>query len=429
MTGQDRLGCSLSGLMCKVQRMHWLAEHNRSEFLACPQLIRFDYSKGVEGFEPTLLIKGSTLLLKYVVLGASMQLAFRLFEGRLLCCLKVCDDGADGGILWSIVEREQELNAVRGLAYGSALTVFLFNEIAVNVAWTGVSIAESTPRLALWATNVGIGPLDHNLIGPKVHPVLERLHGSTESDDEWITFEVGGQTDWKPVYNHFIRSGGSSSLIDMFHPDEGNQQEQIGVWLTDNLNPLGVHYSPQVPKGAGTRELTDLLLSYEFGSILIESKALSILARDRLPDRTKLKHDLTGHIGKAFSQLRGGIRKVKAGAEITDKAGNALMVEREKPAHAIVLIPDLELIESPDAYGKSFIAEFVDATGGFPHLLDISELLRVVQAAEMIAKRGKATTSMMAFDYYLMERFKKAVVAETLAIEVVLRFADGAGDG
>ena len=118
---------------------------------------------------------------------------------------------------------------------------------------------------------------------------------------------------------------------------------------------------------------------------------------------------------------------MKAGAEITDKAGNVLPVEREKPAHAIVLIPDLELVESPDAYGKEFIAEFMKTTGSFPHLLDISELLRVVQAAEMIAKRGQTTTPMMAFDYYLMERFKQAVDAETLAIEVLIRFADRAG--
>ena len=280
--------------------MHWLADHNRSEFLACPQLIRFDYAKGADGFEPTLLIKGSTLLLKYVVLGRPMQLAFRRFEGRLLCALKVNDDEDDGGILWSMAEREQELNAIRGLSYGAPLIIFLFNEIAVNVAWKGVSLDKAAPELATWATTVVTGRVDHNSIGDKVHAVLEQLHRSAELDDDWVTLDLGGITDWKPVYNHFITSGGSSSLIDIFHPDEGNQQEQIGVWLTDNLNPRGVHYSPQVPKGAGTRELTDILLSYEFGTVLIESKALSILARDRLPDRTKLKHDLAGHVGKAF---------------------------------------------------------------------------------------------------------------------------------
>jgi hypothetical protein len=405
--------------------MHWLADHNRSEFLACPELIRFEYAKRDNGFEPTLLIKGSTLLLKYAVLGRPMHLAFCRFEGRLLCALKICDDGDDGGILWSIVEREQELNAIRGVAFGSPLTVFLFNEIAVNVTWNSIPISGQTHELANWATSVQTGPLDHNLIGAKVHRLLERLHRDVESDGKWITIAIGGHTDWKPIYNHFITNAGSSSLIDLFDPDEGKQQEQIGVWLTDNLHPLGVHYSPQIPKGNGTRELTDILLSYEFGSILLESKALSVLSRDRMPDRTKLKADVSGHIAKAFAQLRGGIRKIRASVEVTGRTGERIDVERTQPPHAIVLIPDLDLVDDPTAYGTDFIKDFMEKTGGgFPHLLDISELLRVVQAAEMISKQGSTTTPMMAFDYYLMERFKKAVDAGTLKLEVLLRFVN-----
>ena len=95
--------------------MHMLSSHNRSEFLATPHLIRFDYAHGRDGFEPTLLIKGSTVLLKYIVFGARMQLAFTMCDGRLLCALKVCDDGDSGGILWSVVERREELNGIRGL--------------------------------------------------------------------------------------------------------------------------------------------------------------------------------------------------------------------------------------------------------------------------------------------------------------------------
>ena len=63
-------------------------------------------------------------------------------------------------------------------------------------------------------------------------------------------------------------------------------------------------------------------------------------------------------------------------------------------------------------------------TGGLLHLLDIAELLRIVQAAEIIATRGTKTTPMMAFDYYLMERAKKTLDAGTLCIEVLLRFTN-----
>jgi hypothetical protein len=403
--------------------MHWLSSHNRSEFLACPQLIRFDYANGSHGFEPSLLIKGSTLLLKYVVLGAPMQLAFAKCDGRLLCALKVCDDGDNGGILWSVVEREEELNGIRGLARGEPLVGFLFNELAVNVAWNSLPTLGALDRLSMWADSAALGRFDYSAIKVTIEQIFDRLHRRAE-DDECLVLEIGGESDWKVVRNYFYPVSAAPSLIDLLNGDEGNQQEQLGIWLTDSLQPSGVHHSPQIPKGSGTRELTDILLSYEFGAVLIESKTLSVLAREKLPDRAKLKRDVSAHIGKAFAQLRGAIRALKSGIPVTSPKGDTLLVEREKPAHAIVLIPDLDLVEDRAAYDIGFMRQFTGATGGFAHLLDISELLRVVQASEMIAARGKTTTPMMAFDYYLMRRAETAADAGTLCIEMLLRFAD-----
>ena len=377
--------------------MHWLSSHNRSEFLSCPQLIRFEYASGRDGFEPTLLIKGSTVLLKYVVLGARMQLAFAMCEGRLLYALKVCDDGNDGGILWSIAERDEELNGISGLVRGEQLVAFLFNELAVNVAWNDLPLLGELDRLLVWTDSAVLGRVDHAAMKAAVGSMIDRLHKSGVSDDDWLVLEVGGRSDWKAIQNHFITAGASSSLIDIFDGDEGNHQEQLGIWLTDNLQPLGVHHSPQIPKGAGTRELTDILLSYEFGAVLIESKTLSVLARERMPDRAKLKSDVAGRIGKAFNQLRGAIRKLKSGVTVTSPAGHTIEVERENPVHAIVLIPELDLVDDHDTYDIEFMKEFMRATGGFAHLLDIAELLRIVQAAEMIAARGQTTTPMMAW--------------------------------
>jgi len=405
--------------------MHWLSDQNRSEFLACPQLVRFEYAQGKDGFEPTILIKGSTLLLKYIVLGAPMQLAFAKCENRLVCALRISDDGADGGILWSVVEREEELKGILGLSNGEPLVAFLFNEIAVNVSWNNLPISREIERLRDMTASTKLGPFDHSSSQTLLYPMLEKLHFLRGTDADWIVLDVGGKSDWKPVKNHFITASASSSLIDIFDSDEGNQQEQIGVWLTDNLQPFGVYHSPQRPhKDKERRELTDILLSHQYGPTLIESKTLSVLARSKLPDRAKLKQDVAGHISKAFKQLRGGIRKLKDGVEITSLSGEVLEVERQQPAHAIVLVPDLDLIDSPNEYDHKFITDFMKETGGFPHILDISELLRVVQAAEMIVARGTSTTLMMAFYYYLIERAKKAAKAGNLRIEVILRFDD-----
>jgi hypothetical protein len=92
--------------------MHVLSAQYRSEFLACPQLVRFEYAEGRHGFEPTLLIKGSTLLLKYIVVGVRMQLLFTKMGDRLFYGLKVYDDIKRPGVLWSILENEQEKRAI-----------------------------------------------------------------------------------------------------------------------------------------------------------------------------------------------------------------------------------------------------------------------------------------------------------------------------
>jgi hypothetical protein len=96
--------------------MHILAAHYRSEFLATPQLIRFDYAEGRDGAEPTLLVKASTLLLKYVVQGVQMQLAFSRLGDRLLYALKVIDDEEVPAIVWSILELDAEKAALSALA-------------------------------------------------------------------------------------------------------------------------------------------------------------------------------------------------------------------------------------------------------------------------------------------------------------------------
>ncbi len=403
--------------------MHILAAHNRSEFLATPQLIRFDYVKGQDEFEPTLLIKGSTLLLKYIAQGVRMQLAFAQLGDRLLYALKVYDDEEKAGILWSILERDEEKAAISALVRGETCQTFLFNELAVNVAWAALPIFAER-QLAAIVSGAATGHADHSALRGKASLILDGFHNHSISSANLIVADIPRTTAWNPVLSHFITSHATSSLIDLFNKDEGSQQEQIGIWLTDNLHPLGVHHSPQVPKGNGFRELTDILLSHQFGSVLIELRVLTIFARDSLPRRTKLAHGMSAHITKAVNQLRGGIRKLKDGTPVTSKAGVLLDVERIQPMHGIVLIPDLDLIQDREVYGLTFIRKFMEATNSFLHLLDIAELLRIVQAAEMIAARGTKTTPMMAFDYYLMERAKKTLETETLCIEVLFRFAE-----
>ncbi|KVE61922.1 hypothetical protein WI96_22180 [Burkholderia vietnamiensis] len=400
--------------------MHLLASHYQSEFLATPQLIRLDYAKGKDSFEPTLLVKGSTLLLKFMVLGARLRFHLARVNGRLLYALTVYDDPSKPATLWSVVENEAEVTALRRLALGEPSPIFLFNELALNVAWSTVK-ASFPSEVNGWISNTTLGKGDYTAIAKETGDLLERAFNGTTTPDELLSAEIVRIDEWHAVFNHFITSHGSNSPVDLFSRDEGGQQEQLAVWLTDSLHPRGVHHSPQIPKGNGTRELTDILLSHEAGALLIESKALTVFNRDKLPDRTKLAKDVSQHVEKAVRQLRGSIRRLKDGAPVTTRGGSAIDVERSQPAHAVVLIPEFDLIENQENYGLAFIADFMEATGGFIHLLDLAELLRVVQAAEMISRGSEKVTPLMALDYYLVKRAERTRVAGTLCIEVLLR--------
>jgi len=58
---------------------------------------------------------------------------------------------------------------------------------------------------------------------------------------------------------------------------------------------------------------------------------------------------------------------------------------------------------------------------GYLHILDPAELLRVVQAAEMIFEDSEHLTKMMAFDWYLMERAKISIKSPTPYFAVLFR--------
>ncbi|WP_060090478.1 hypothetical protein [Burkholderia ubonensis] len=407
--------------------MHLLSKWNRSEFLATPQLVRFDYANGSDGKEPTLLIKASTLALKYIVLGVRMQMVFAKVDGRLLYALHIFDDVKQPALLWSVAERDEEILAIRALLRGESCQFFLFNELAVSSAWRESKLTVPVGDMESMLDGVLLGHVDYSAVKDRVHGVLGAVHLGSAPNGV-VLVDAKNLDDWKIAQSTYITNRLENSTLELFDKDEGRQQENIGLWLADSLHPSGAHHSLQVPSGkAGgkqRRELTDIALSYEYGSIFIESKALSIFIRNELPSREKLAKDVSGHVKKAVAQLRGGIRKIQSGTSIMDKNGAPVEIERKNPVHAIVLIPEFDLVEDASLYGSGFIADFMKATGGFLHLLDISELLRLVQAAQMHSERSEIFTPMMAFDYYLMERAKKSRATGTLCFEMLFHFAD-----
>ena len=90
-----------------------------------------------------------------------MQLAFSRLGARLLYALGVIDDEKKPVILWSILERDAEKAALNALAKGENCQTFLFNELAVNVAWAALPMTAHADLARILAPIPTGGPADH----------------------------------------------------------------------------------------------------------------------------------------------------------------------------------------------------------------------------------------------------------------------------
>lgn len=397
--------------------VHILASHLRSEFLAVPELVRFDMAQGQNGPEPTLLIKANSLSLKYLLRQKSLRFMVTRLGDKIAYAVEIPDDPEGPIATWSLMQLPNEAVALKKLIADSRCVVFLFNELVISVAWTelNVRIAQSLVG-AIDSAELYTTPTedDADLVGRRLNEIRMR---ADVPETQLLSFDT---IQWHELHATYITNQAASSSLSLFQTDEGGQQEEIAVWLTDNLHPEGCIKSPQVQKKI-PRELSDILLSYEFGAFLIESKSLSVLTRDNLPDRKRLASDLAKHITKAVRQLNGGIRNLRNGIVVKDRAGRMLSIEREKPIQAIILVPDLTLLQGATEFGVEFIYQFMKETGGYLHILDPAELLRIVQAAEMIVENSERLTKMMAFDWYLLERAKLSSKHATPCFQVLFR--------
>jgi len=72
------------------------------------------------------------------------------------------------------------------------------------------------------------------------------------------------------------------------------------------------------------------------------------------------------------------------------------------------------------------MTDFIAVTGGYIHILDPSELLRIIQTTEEFVRRSESQTitPMMAFDSRLIVRAEHYLKADSLNVEIVTHFID-----
>lgn len=401
---------------------HILSYELRQEFLSAPGLARLTLAYGATPQEPTLLLKCPTLTIKYCISLAQMEIILLMLDdGRLAYGVRVYDDPNHPSTHWSILEAEVEKLALEGLLDGGAFPLFLFNELTVNVAW--VSFRVDAGENALDLSGVVMGKVTHDDYAKEFSDKMRCLEKGELTAADGRAFEIIPQSEWRSVESNYVTNRFSNSMVSVFSTDEGGQQEEVALWLIDGLCLKGAIRGPQVDEEGGSRELSDLLISYDNGTFLIESKALSIFSRDSLPDRKKLTRATKKHIRKAVRQLVGGVKNLRRGLQVTDSHKKQVNINITAPPHLIVLVPDLTLLSGESEFGCEFVLNVMREAEGYFHILDPMALFRHVQAAHMLCEASKSQriTSLMAFDYWLLKRFEVAKDKDHPNFEVLVQ--------
>lgn len=353
------------------------------------------------GDELALLIKAPSSAIKALIAGCPLHLLFGRKGPYLSTGVRILDM-PDAPILISGSQREaEEHQALSRLLLERRTPAFLFNEMDVCLAWTNLELTESD------ASRVAeiLDQQPDLYSGPFTPECSHALDCFCYSADPTHTYS-GASTiplvsiqaslePWRASNVSFIGFRGHHTIT-IDNQNEGEMFERA-IWASlESVFPLTLYKSAQVKIGNKTRELTDVLAFYEYGSFLIEAKDLSVLQAGYERDQERRTKGVQKQIKKAITQLTGACKAITRGDRVFDATGEELNIVRDKPAHCIVLIT--ELMHWGD-WGEieAQLIKAMQSTGAFFHLIDLREFITLLKGSS-----GKAPL----LDYNLMERCK-----------------------
>jgi hypothetical protein len=221
-----------------------------------------------------------------------------------------------------------------------------------------------------------------------------------------------------------------TGLIRLDDSDEGNELERLGFQAFDHLCPFGAFHQPLVGDGRRRRELCDILAvsrireQEDEGLFVIQSKVASATAETLGRTDARRAASVQKNLLCAVDQLRGAIRRLRAGDQIFRSDGTPVEVDPPVPeltgvveplnirerasqvGHAIVLVSDMHPGVDWDAVGHGLI-HASEAVGYLFHVLDLRELQRLVSHS---AGRPAMLENYLTQRWQLMVQHKSALV-------------------
>ena len=375
--------------------------------------------------EAVVALKLPSTTIQAVVSGCSLELLFGRINGRAdvpLCTGLRCRDTIDRPLISLNFQNHVEQYVALGafLREGGG-TAYLFNELDMCVAWARFAIEPIAAGEAreFVGDPAALVPGEHSSRFTSEMDTYEEFvghaydPGAPRADVNQLVVPLSAN-QWEFSVNHFVGARERGQLA-LGTQDDGLSVEAVAWFSLDSVFPGGLLRNPIVEEGNGAeRELTDVLAFYQYGHFLIEAKALSESGEGFRRSHQRKILTAQKHTRKAISQLVGASKAIRSGRTIKSESGAKVNFDRDKPPHCIVLLAELQH-EGDWNDIVQLMAEGMDVTGGFFHVLDLRELILLLKGSN-----GKAEL----FDNNLMERAKH--FANTRSIHIRSRIPPNA---
>ncbi len=360
-----------------------------------------------DGYGSKIMIKAPSSILKAIIKGCKIELAFGLDDNIFHIGIKIYDDPINFITLTSIQKNIDEHLSIAKIMQLEKVQVQLYNELCACQCF-GDIILTTKKRNDILCLLGNPKRLFTGLIDERIHRSADNFQfslgldvpGSRKSRNqiETLIFEAKIE-DLQIVKNSFLDEGGNMST-EISDPDEGTLMEKEIFVALRSLFGSDIFHSPKIPNNKTKhRELIDILALSDIGIFLIEAKALGVTNanEDRNMDR-KIK-GLQKQIEKGIDQLAGAYKKIVEGEIIYSNKEKKILFNRNLPACGIIIISELLPFGNWDEIIKKLLITMSDKNI-LIHIIDMNEIMQFI---------GHSKGNRNLFDTYFMQRMEDFV--------------------
>lgn len=360
-----------------------------------------------DGYGSKVMIKVPSSILKAIIKGCKIELAFGLDDNIFHIGIKIYDDPINFITLTSAQKNIDEHFSIAKIMQLDKVQIQLYNELCACQCFGDIILTTKNKNDILCLLG-NPKRLFTGLIDERIHHSADNFQFSlgldipnnhrTFTKIETLIIETKIE-NLQTMNNTFVEDTGivSTKILD---PDEGTLLEKEVFVVLRSLFGSSIHHSPQIAiKTPKQRELIDILAYSDYGVFLIESKALGIINSNDERNMDRKVKGLQKQIEKGIKQIVGTHKNISENEHIYTKSGEKIEFNRNLPPCGIVLVSELLPFGKWDHLLQKLLT-VMSESGIMIHIMDMNELMQFV---------GHSKNDKDLFDYYLMERMQSFV--------------------